>query len=126
MDIINNIDWFINSVPNSAVNNDTKTELTQIELDTVVFDDSTKENVKFSLPLNDNLLFYETRELARPISIEQILTLVYKFYKEPLKKENMDKAFLEMEEWKDDIIDYYDGDINRIKNYDVFTACAGY
>ena len=78
------------------------------------------------MPLNDNLLFYETRELARPISIEQILTLVYKFYKEPLKKENMDKAFLEMEEWKDDIIDYYDSDINRIKNYDVFTACAGY
>ena len=90
-------------------------------METIVFDNSVNENVKFCLPLNDNFLFLETRELHRPINVEQILTLIHNFYKEPLKEENIDKAFEENEEWKETIIDEYDEDISKLTNYNVFS-----
>ena len=108
-----------------AKNMDTDEFITKEELKTIVFDNSVNENVKFSLPLNNDFLFLQTRELSRPITVEQILTLIYNFYKEPLKEENIDKAFEENEEWKENIIDEYDGDITKLTNYDVFTTtCA--
>ena len=70
--------------------------ITKKQLKTVVFDDSVNENVKFCLPLNNNFLFSETRELPRPITVEQILLLISNFYNESLKEENMDKAFEEI------------------------------
>ena len=58
---------------------------------TIVFDDSIKENIKFCFPLNDDFTITETRELSRPANIEQILTLIQDFYKEPLTQEIIDK-----------------------------------
>jgi hypothetical protein len=124
MEIINNIEWVFEN-PKTAKNKDTKKLITQKELETIVFDNSVNKNVIFSLPLNDNFLFIESRELSRPITVEQILTLIHNFYKEPLKEENIDKAFEENEEWKENIIDEYDGDIRKLTNYDVFSnICA--
>jgi len=121
MDILNNIEWFIGSQPKTAINKFTKKNITQKEFDTIVFDNSIKGSIKFSLPLNNNLLFFETRKLLRPINVKQILNLIYKFYKEPIKNENIDKAFEEMEEWKEDVLFYYKDDISQLKKYDVFT-----
>jgi hypothetical protein len=120
MEVINNIEWFICSEPKTAVNKNTRKKITKKELDTIVFDTSTTENVKFTLLLNDEYSFFETRELPRPITVKQILTFIYKFYKEPLKSENMDEAFVEREDWKEAILELYDGDISKIINYDVF------
>ena len=121
MDILNNIEWFISSEPKTAINKDTNKNITKKEFDSIVFDDSVKENVRIELLLNDNYLFFETREIQRPVTVKQLLTVIYKFYKEPLNHDNIDNAFEEMEEWKDDIIDYYDGDISKLINFDVFT-----
>ena len=121
MDILSNIIWFINSEPKTAINKNTHEKITKKEFETVLFDNSTSTNVKISLPLNDNLLFSITRELKRPVNVKQLLTLIYNFYKEPLKEEYINNAFEEMEEWKQDVIDYYNGDITKLTNYDVFT-----
>ena len=92
-------------------------------MDLIVFDDlsNEKENVKLRFPLNNNYLFFVTRELPRPVTVKQLLNCIYTFYKEPLKQELMNNAFEEMEDWKEDVIYFYDNDIGRIKNYDVFT-----
>jgi len=121
MDILNNIEWFIGSEPKTATNKNTHEKITKKEFETVLFDNSISTNVKISLPLNDNLLFSITRELKRPVNVKQLLTLIYNFYKEPLKEEYINSAFEEMEEWKEYIIDYYNGDITKLTNYDVFT-----
>ena len=99
MDILNNIEWYFGE-PKYAKIRKTYKLITKKQLKTVVFDDSVKENIKFCLPLNNNFLFSETRELPRPITVEQILLLISDFYNEPLKQENMDKAFEENEEWR--------------------------
>ena len=121
MENLKNINWYIKSEPNSATNKETFAKLSKKDFDTIVFDDSLRENIKLSFPLNDNYSFFVTREIQRPVNVKQLLTFIYKFYKEPLSKKNMDKAFEGMEEWKEDILYYYDGDINRIINFDVFT-----
>ena len=121
MEIINNIEWFINTNPNTAKNKITNKQITKNELETIIFDDSIIENIKFSLPLNNNFLFFETRKIFVPITVIQLLTLIYKFYKEPLLLKNINKSFEENEEWKEEIIDYYNGDITKLTNYDVFT-----
>ena len=118
MEIINNIEWFIKSEPKTAKNKTTNKIITKNELETIVFDNG---NINFSLPLNDNLTFSKIRELECPISVEQILTLIYKFYKEPLEQENIDKSFEENEEWKEVVMNYYNGDTSKLTNYDVFT-----
>lgn len=121
MDILNNINWYIATDPDSAINKSTQQEITREELDTVVFDDSLNENVKFVLPLNDNFKFTLTRELPRPITVEQILSLIMNFYEEPLEKKYHEKAFEDMEDWMEEVIDSYEGNINKITKYDVFT-----
>ena len=124
MNLINNIEWYFDEPKNAKIR-DTQKQITKKQLHTIVFDNSVNENVKFCLPLNNNFLFSETRELPRPITVEQILILISDFYNEPLKPENMDKAFEENEEWKDEIIERLDGDVNELTNHHVFEdTCA--
>jgi hypothetical protein len=73
--------------------------------------------------LNDNFTFTETRELSRPINVEQVLQLVQDFYKEPLSEEIINKTFGENIEWKDDwmadMMEQYDGDISKLTKYNL-------
>jgi hypothetical protein len=120
MDIINNIEWYFGE-PKSAKHKDTRKKITKKELSAIVFDNSIEEgNVKFCLPLSNDLDFCETRELPRPLSVEQILIFLRDFYREPLKKEHFDRAFEDNEEWKEEIIERFDGDVSRLTNYHVF------
>ena len=124
MEIINNIEWYFDD-PKNAIYRYTGKKLTKSALKTVVFDDSVTEPVKFCFPLNDNFSLTETRELSRPITVEQLLTLISDFYDESLKSEHFEKAFEGNEEWKEEIIDRYDGDVSELKNFDVFEdTCA--
>ena len=124
MDILNNLEWYLDD-PKSAKKRDNRKKLTKKDLQTIVFDDSVSENVKFCLPLHNDFKFSETRELPRPITVEQVLKLISKFYKESLKAENVDKAFEGYEELKEEKIEEYDGDESELVNYDVFTTdCA--
>jgi hypothetical protein len=121
MEILKNINWYIKFDPRTATNNETSEKLTKKDFDTIVFDDSLTENIKLSFPLNDNYSFFVTREIQRPVNVKQLLTFIYKFYKESLNHKTIDKAFEGMEEWKEDIIYFYDGDTSRLINFDVFT-----
>ena len=125
MEIINNIEWYFDK-PKNAINRDSKKRITKKELSTIVFDifcnknvdNSVDNSVKFCLPLNNDFSFTETRELQRPITVEQILLLVRNFYNEPLK--DIDKSFENNEEWKEEIIERFNGDISKLTNYHVF------
>ena len=121
MKILKNINWYIKSEPRSATNKETFAKLSKKDFETIVFDDSSRENIKILFPLNDNYSFFVTREIQRPVNVKQLLTFIYKFYKEPLNYKNIDKAFEGMEEWKEDILYFYDGDTSRFINFDVFT-----
>ena len=124
MEIINNIEWLLKKKKKDK-NKNTNELITKDQLKRIVFDDSVNENVKFCFPLNNEFLFLQTRELSRPITVKQILKLIYNFYKEPLRKENIAKAFEGNEEWKENIIDKYNGDITKLTNYDVFNTTYG-
>jgi hypothetical protein len=119
MEILNNIEWYFDE-PSNAIDRDTRKKILKKALKTIVFDDSVQENVAFCMPLNNDLTFMETRELSRPIDVEQILTLLRDFYNEPLKEENVVKAFENNEEWKEEIMDRMDGDIGKLTNYHIF------
>lgn len=126
MDILQNIEWFINTEPKHAIIKQTNKKLTKKDLNAIVFNNESdnKNNynkIKLSFPLNDNYLFFLTREISLPVTVKQLLTCIYDFYKEPLLPEHTDNAFNEMEDWKNDIIDYYDGDATKLTNFDVFT-----
>jgi hypothetical protein len=121
MDFLKKISWFINSDPKTATNRETFKKLTKNDFDTVIFDDSSRENIKLSFPLNDNYSFFVTREIKGPVNVKQLLTFIYKFYKESLNNTYINKAFEGMEEWKEDILCFYDNDITRLTNFDVFT-----
>ena len=129
MEIINNIEWYFNEPPN-AKNKNTGKKITKKQLKTIVFDDSIKENIKFCFPLNDDFTITETRELSRPANIEQILTLIHDFYKEPLTQEIIDKSFGENEEgkkeWKGNMMECYnDCDISHLTKIEIFdSACT--
>lgn len=124
MEIINNVEWYFDD-PKNAIYRYTGKKLTKSALNTVVFDGSVNENVKFCFPLNDDFSLTETRELPRPITVRQVLTLISDFYDESLKTEHIDKAFAGNEEWKEEILDRYDGDMSELKNFDVFEdTCA--
>lgn len=130
MELLNDIQWYIRAEPKTALNKENmyKTKLkknehyirplTKKEFDTVVFDDSTKENVKLSFPLNDDYTFFVTREIQRPVTVDQLLTFIYKFYQEPLDTLHMEAIFGENEELKEMVLEEYDGDITQLKNYD--------
>lgn len=126
MEIINNIEWYFND-PKNAKNRDTGKKITKKQLKTIVFNDSIKENIKFCFPLNDDFTIRETRELSRPANIEQILTLIQDFYKEPLTQEIIDKSFGENEEkkkeWKNNMIECYnDCDISHLTKIEIFDS----
>lgn len=121
MDFLKKINWFIKADPKTATNKETFGKLTKTDFDTIIFDDSSRENIKLAFPLNDNYSFFVTREIQRPVNVKQLLTFIYKFYKESLNNKNIDKAFEGMEEWKEDILYFYDSDTTRLKNFDVFT-----
>jgi hypothetical protein len=122
MEILNNIKWFIAQEPKTATEKMNFQKLSKAHMDAVVFEDlTTKDPVKMAFPLNNNYKFFVIKEIARPATVGQILTFIYKFYKEPLDHHYMEEAFEEMEEWKEDIIDFYEGDITKLTNYDVFT-----
>lgn len=121
MDFLKKINWFIKADPKTATHKETFNKLTKQDFETTIFDDSTKDNVKIAFPLNDNYSFFVTKEIQRPVNVKKLLTFIYKFYKEPLDNKNMDEAFEGMEEWKDDIIDFYNGDASKLTNFDVFT-----
>ena len=124
MDFLEDIKWYITAKPDTARNNANKfSTLTQEEFDKVVFDDSSNENIKLCFPLSEDYTFFVTREISRPITVKELFTFIYKFYQEPLDLEYIEKAFEGNEEIQDDIIDKYDGDITKIKNYDVFDTC---
>lgn len=122
MDIINNIEWYFGK-PKDAINKDTGKKITKKSLKTIVFDDTVKENIKFCFPLNDDFTYTETRELSRPINVEQLLQFISDFYNEPLKQETIDKSFKTNEQLKEDwitnMIDCF-GDINNLTNYQLF------
>ena len=99
MEIVNNIEWYFSN-PKDAIIRDKMKPLTKKQLKTVVFDDSVKENVKFTFPLNDYLTVTETRELPRPITVEQLLTFVHKFYHETLTQEIIDSRLVKTKNLK--------------------------
>ena len=128
MEILNNLEWyFYNDEPKGAKNRDTGKKITKQKLNTIVFDDSVKENVKFCFPLNDDFTFTETRELPRPIMVKQILTLVHDFYNELLTQEIIDKSFGEniqdKTDWMEEMM--YDGDTSHLTKYNLLNDdCA--
>ena len=128
MEILNNLEWyFYNDELKEAKNRDTGKKITKQKLNTIVFDDSVKENVKFCFPLNDDFTFTETRELPRPIMVKQILTLVHDFYNELLTQEIIDKSFGEniqdKTDWMEEMM--YDGDTSHLTKYNLLNDdCA--
>ena len=128
MEILNNLEWyFYNDEPKGAKNRDTGKKITKQKLNTIVFDDSVKENVKFCFPLNDDFTFTETRELSRPVTVKQILTLVHDFYNELLTQEIIDKSFGEniqdKTDWMEEMM--YDGDTSHLTKYNLLNDdCA--
>jgi hypothetical protein len=129
MEIVNNIEWFFNA-PKNAIIRDTMRKITKNQLKEVVFDDSVKENINFCFPLNDDFTFTETRELSRPITVEQLLIFIQDFYHEPLSQEHIDKSFGEnvsdKNEWKNNMIESHnDCDISHLTKIDLFdTTCT--
>jgi len=130
MEILNNLEWyFFNDKPTEAIIRDTGKKIKKIQLKTIVFDDSVKENVKFCFPLNDDFTFTETRELPRPVTVNHVLTLVHEFYNELLTQETIDKSFGENIQWKDDwnedMMSHYDSDRSKFTKYNLFNDdCA--
>ena len=128
MEILNNLEWyFYNDEPKEAKNRDTGKKITKQKLNTIVFDDSVKENVKFCFPLNDHFTYTETRELQRPVTVKQVLTLVHQFYNELLIQEIIDKSFgeniQEKTDWMEEMM--YDGDTSHLTKYHLFNDdCA--
>jgi hypothetical protein len=118
MDILNLIEWYIKCKPNTAINKQTRKKLTEEELDTVVFTDN---KVKIQFPLHDQFKFTVTHQLKGPITVKKLLKFIHKFYQEPINPKHIPHAFEDMEEWREEVFDNYDGDIALISNIDVFT-----
>ena len=110
MDILNNIEWYFGK-PKDAINKDTYKKITKKELKTVVFEEA-KNSITFCFPLNDDFTVSENRELKCPITVEQLLNFLSKFYNEPLTQDIVDKAY-------DDFTDRYE-DISNLTKYNLF------
>ena len=130
MEILNNLEWyFYEDEPKGAKNRDTGKKITKSQLNTIIFDDSVKENVKFCFPLNDDFTFTETRELPRPVTVKQILTLVHDFYNELLTQETIDNSFGEniqdKTDWNEEMMSRYDEDTSNLTKYNLLNDdCA--
>jgi hypothetical protein len=131
MDILNNLEWyFYYDEPSEAKVRDKGTKITRSQLDVVVFNDSVKENVKFCFPLNDDFSYTETRELAHPVTVEDILQLVHSFYNEPLTQETIDDSFGDNSagklDWEEEMKDRHgDGDTYILSKYNLFDDNSG-
>lgn len=126
MDILNNLEWyFYYYEPSDAIMRDTGKKISKKQLSKVVFDDSVEENVKFCFPLNDDFSFTETRELTRPITVNDVLQLVHNFYNEPLSQETINASFGKNIEWKSDweeaMEELYDSDMSKLVKYNLFS-----
>lgn len=117
MELLENIQWFIASYPESAVHMDGSRELTEEEWSTVLF----REDIILTFPLNDNYSFSLNRDVKGPITIRKLLETIYDFYQEPLEPELYEGAFEEMEEWFEEVLQKYDGDMEQMIKFDVFT-----
>ena len=67
-----------------------------------------------SFPLNDQLLYWETRVYQGPITIQQLLDIIYEFYKEPLDPKDYKRAFENREDEFDEIFEETDGNLKKI------------
>jgi hypothetical protein len=121
MELLNDIQWFIKCEPKTAINKKTQQKLTKEELNTILFSGDKNKKVKIQFPLHDQFAFTVTREIKCPVTIKKMLKFIYKFYQEPINSQNIDNAFENMEEWQEEVLDRYDGDIQIISNIDVFT-----
>jgi hypothetical protein len=149
MEILDNLYWHIAQQPFSAIDIRTTERLTRDQLDTIVFnkkvntegyteghsedkseghsENKSEDNAKIhlSFPLNDNFLFFVTREVDVSITVEQILQMIHDFYQEPLIVENVEDALEGPEEWKADLLEKYNhDDRGEILNIDVFNGVA--
>ncbi len=120
MELLKNFEWFITQKPNTAMNKKTFQTITENELNTILFDNSLAQNIRFRLPLHDQSLFYVSVEISRPITIQKLYEFVYDFYQQPLNPDYIESAFEDCDEWKEYLLEYYENDITKIKNIDVF------
>jgi hypothetical protein len=120
MEFLKNIEWYIRYDPKTAIRRDTKQPLTKEEWELPVFEQR-DTLVKLSFVLNDNYLFFETRDIRTPVNVKKLLKFIYIFYQDRLNPENLDKAFEEMEELKEEVLERYEGDVTEIRNIDVLT-----
>jgi hypothetical protein len=88
----------------------------RVALNTIIF----PENVKLSLLLNDNYLFFVSRKIDGPVTIFQFFNFINKFYQEPLT-EDVNKAFQENEVWLQEILSEKHNGIQDLINFDVFS-----
>lgn len=121
MDLLSDIEWYINSKPKTCVRKSTGLSLTKEELNLNVIEKNKNKNIRISFPVNDNFTYYVTREYNENITVEKLLSIIYYFYKEPMDLSKLDDIFYEMDEWKDEVINYYDGNLKKLTNYDAFT-----
>jgi len=108
--------YFIDCKPSSFIN---CYELSDDIMEQIIFNDG---KYKFAFPLNNDLLFYETRVIKGPITIRRMLQIVYNFYKEPLNVNDIERAF----QGYDYLYDYLkegklEDDLPILK-YEVFTT----
>jgi hypothetical protein len=120
METIENIQWYIQEEPKNAISKKTHKPLSSRIRNKVIINKT--GNIKITFPLNDNYLFFVTREIEGPITIEQLLQFIYNFYQQPLKPEYVDRAFEELEDWKEEMMETneYENE-SQIRNIDVFT-----
>jgi hypothetical protein len=122
MDLLSDIEWYIKSKPTTCIRKSTGKNLTKEELNLIAIEKTkNNKNICISFPVNDNFKYYVTREYNESISVEKLLLIIYYFYKEPMDLSKLDDIFYEMDEWKDEVINYYDGNLNKLTNYDAFT-----
>ena len=104
--------YFIDCNPSGFIN---CYEIPDDIVNQVIFNDG---KYKFAFPLNNDLLFYETRVVKGPITIRRMLQLVYNFYKEPLNVNDIERAFQGYDELKEGCLK----DGLPILKYEVFTT----
>jgi len=109
MDLLSDIEWYINSKPKTCVRKSTGLNLTKEELNSIAIEKNKNKNIRISFLVNDNFKYYVTREYNENITVEKLLSIIYYFYKESMDLSKLDDIFYEMDEWKDEVINYYDG-----------------
>lgn len=104
--------YFIDCKPSGFIN---CYEIPDNIVNQVIFENG---EYKFAFPLNNDLLFYETRVIKGPITIRRILQIVYNFYQEPLNVNDIKRAFQGYNDLKENTLK----DGLSILKYEVFTT----